>query len=47
MRDRVEEVAPNLGSLLGENVSARLISHAGGLRNLAKLPASTIQILGA
>ncbi len=47
LRERIEAVAPNLGSLLGETVSARLIAHAGGLRNLAKLPASTIQILGA
>ena len=47
LKDRVDAVAPNLGSLLGDTVSARLISHAGGLRNLAKLPASTIQILGA
>jgi RNA processing factor Prp31 len=28
-------------------VGARLISHAGSLTNLAKYPASTIQILGA
>ena len=31
----------------GELVGARLISHAGSLLNLAKMPASTIQILGA
>jgi RNA processing factor Prp31 len=40
-------VAPNLTSLLGETVAARLISHAGSLTNLAKFPASTVQILGA
>lgn len=28
-------------------VGARLISHAGSLTNLAKYPASTLQILGA
>merc|ERR1712050_167291 len=28
-------------------VAARLISHAGSLTNLAKYPASTVQILGA
>ena len=28
-------------------VGARLISHAGSLTNLAKFPASTVQILGA
>ena len=36
-----------MAALAGENVGARLIAHAGSLINLAKLPASTIQILGA
>lgn len=40
-------VAPNLGTLIGEVVAARLISHAGSLTNLSKYPASTVQILGA
>lgn len=40
-------VAPNLTALIGENVAAKLIAHAGSLINLAKYPASTIQILGA
>ena len=31
----------------GELIGARLISHAGSLLNLAKHPASTVQILGA
>jgi RNA processing factor Prp31 len=34
-------------SSVGELVGARLISHAGSLLNLAKHPASTVQILGA
>ena len=33
--------------LVGELVGARLIAHAGSLLNLAKQPASTVQILGA
>lgn len=33
--------------LLLLQVGARLISHAGSLTNLAKYPASTVQILGA
>ena len=41
------DVAPNLSTLIGETVGARLISHAGSLTNLAKYPASTVQILGA
>ena len=40
-------IAPNLNILVGDLVGARLISHAGSLINLAKHPASTIQILGA
>jgi nucleolar protein 56 len=40
-------VAPNLQSLIGEIVGSKLIAHAGGLTNLSKYPASTIQILGA
>lgn len=47
LKERLEVVTPNMSTLIGENVGARLISHAGGLINLAKLPASTIQILGA
>ena len=44
---RMGMVAPNLAALIGEIVGARLISHAGSLTNLAKYPASTVQILGA
>jgi len=47
LKEQMTNVAPNLTVLLGESVGARLLTHAGGLNNLAKLPASTIQILGA
>lgn len=47
LRNRMQAIAPNLTSLVGELVGARLISHAGSLMNLAKHPASTVQILGA
>ena len=47
LRNRMNAIAPNLTVLVGELVGARLISHAGSLLNLAKHPASTIQILGA
>ena len=47
LSSRMSSVAPNLGALIGETVAARLISHAGSLTNLAKCPASTVQILGA
>ena len=47
LQQRMHSVAPNLSALIGEVVGARLISHSGSLVNLAKSPASTIQILGA
>ncbi len=41
------EVAPNIQALVGSLLGARLIAISGGLNNLAKMPASTIQVLGA
>ena len=38
---------PNLTSLLGPELSARLVAQAGGLDRLARLPSSTVQVLGA
>ncbi len=43
----MEEVAPNIKTMVGSLLGARLIAIAGGLSNLAKRPASTIQVLGA
>jgi len=43
----MEQVAPNLKTLVGGTIGARLIALAGGLEDLAKMPASTIQVLGA
>ncbi|KAM6164674.1 LOW QUALITY PROTEIN: uncharacterized protein ACDL77_021442 [Rhynchocyon petersi] len=47
LRSKMSQVAPTLSALTGEAVGARLIAHAGSLTNLAKYPASTVQILGA
>lgn len=47
LRSRMMAVAPNLTILMGELVGARLVAQAGSLFNLAKQPASTVQILGA
>ncbi|ORY05988.1 Nop-domain-containing protein [Basidiobolus meristosporus CBS 931.73] len=47
LKNRMVAIAPNLTTLVGELVGARLIAHAGSLMNLAKHPASTVQILGA
>jgi len=39
--------APNLSTLAGELLGARLIARAGGLGSLARMPASRIQVMGA
>jgi len=38
---------PNLTALLGPELAARLVAQAGGLDRLARLPSSTVQVLGA
>ncbi|MEM0283427.1 MAG: C/D box methylation guide ribonucleoprotein complex aNOP56 subunit [Sulfolobales archaeon] len=43
----MREVAPNVTALVGPTLGARLLSLAGSLEELAKSPASTIQVLGA
>jgi RNA processing factor Prp31 len=43
----MNETAPNLSTVVGPLLGARLISKTGSLSRLASLPASTIQILGA
>jgi len=43
----MKAIAPNLTLLVGELLAAKLIANAGSLISLAKLPSSTIQILGA
>jgi len=45
--DVLKQVAPNMTAIVGAPLSARLISIAGSLNNLAKMPASTLQVLGA
>jgi len=47
LSSKMNACAPNLSALIGEQVGARLIAHAGSLTSLAKYPASTVQILGA
>lgn len=47
VEDVLKEVAPNMTAIVGAALSARLISIAGSLNNLAKMPASTLQVLGA
>ncbi|MDI3541472.1 MAG: nucleolar protein 56 [Candidatus Methanomethylophilaceae archaeon] len=45
--NNVGQIAPNLCTLMGPHLTARMISLAGGLERLASLPASTLQLLGA
>ncbi len=47
LEEELSQVALNLKYLVGSALAARLIALAGGLRNLAFMPASRIQILGA
>jgi nucleolar protein 56 len=47
LEERMREVAPSIAHLIGPVLGARLISLAGGLEELARMPASTIQLLGA
>lgn len=43
----MEQVAPNVASVVGPVLGARLIAQAGNLERLATMPAGTVQTLGA
>jgi len=47
LHKKMMDISPNLTTLVGDIVGARLINRAGSLISLAKYPASTVQILGA
>lgn len=47
VQTEMKKIAPNLSVILGTAVGARILAHAGSLKNLAVMPASTIQVLGA
>jgi nucleolar protein 56 len=40
-------ICPNMQAVCGTTICAKLIEHAGTLKKLAMMPASTIQLLGA
>uniref|UniRef100_A0A1I7YNS0 U4/U6 small nuclear ribonucleoprotein Prp31 n=1 Tax=Steinernema glaseri TaxID=37863 RepID=A0A1I7YNS0_9BILA len=44
---RMELIAPNLCAILGAQVAATLVSKAGGLAPLSRLPACNVLVLGA
>ncbi len=43
----VRGIAPNVATLAGPMIAARLVTQAGSVENLARYPAGTIQLLGA
>ncbi len=43
----MDEFCPNIKAVCGTLIGAKLIEHAGSLKRLSEMPASTIQILGA
>lgn len=47
LADRLASAAPNLASLLGPNLAAAMLAEAGGLDELARMPVSRVQVLGA
>jgi nucleolar protein 56 len=47
IEESMKDVAPNLQTLVGSLLGARLISLAGNLENLAKRSSGTVQVLGA
>ena len=47
LRIKLEKISPNLLDLLGEIIASKLISKAGSLEALSRMPSSTIQLLGA
>lgn len=47
VEDAARRLAPNLSDLATPLLAARLVDLAGGLEDLARRPASTVQVLGA
>ena len=47
LEEKMNTVCPNMNAITGALIGAKLISLAGSLQRMAKLPSSTIQLLGA
>ena len=47
IKSSVKEEMPNLSKLLDPLIASQILAQAGGLDELAKMPASTVQMLGA
>ena len=44
---KLSKCCPNLQVLVGDKVAANMLTRAGGMTKLSKMPASTLQIMGA
>lgn len=47
IKAKMEKACPNMLAISGVMIGANLIEHAGTIRRLSEMPASTIQLLGA
>jgi nucleolar protein 56 len=47
LKKNMQKTAPNLTSIAGYMLGARLLSISGGLPKLASMPSSTVQVIGA
>ncbi|MEW5759393.1 MAG: hypothetical protein AB1779_01345 [Candidatus Thermoplasmatota archaeon] len=47
VKKKISKLCPNLSDVLGELTASRMIALTGGLERLARLPTSTIQLIGA
>ncbi|MFA5771764.1 MAG: ribosomal biogenesis protein [Thermoplasmata archaeon] len=47
IKESMENIAPNVSYIAGSNIGARLMSYTNGLKRLAAVPSSTVQLLGA
>lgn len=47
LNQRIMKIMPNTSAVAGAELAAELLYHAGSLQNLAMMPASSIQVLGA
>ena len=47
LRDLENEACPNFMEVAGITIAAKLIAHAGSMKRLVQMPASTLQIIGA
>lgn len=47
LEQKIQEICPNMTAITGSLIGAKLLSLAGSMKRMAKMPSSTIQLLGA